>query len=240
LLQERLKDVAAGMCENCRRRAKTNPLRVLDCKVEQDQAVIEGLPSILDHLCETCRAHFGEVRSALERRGIVYRVTPRLVRGLDYYTRTTFEVVHGALGAQNSVLGGGRYDGLAEVLGSKVPAPGIGFSIGEDRLVLILEDLKPGAHAHLVDVFIAAMGERAKAESAVLARGLRERGVCVEVAPEGRLKRLMELADRLGARYALIVGDDEIASGTYVLRNMKTGEQEEVSRSQLPERFRSD
>src|SRR5205085_7249616 len=139
-LREALKDKAAGMCGDCQRRAVTNPLRVLDCKVEADQPIIDKLPSILDYLCEACRPHFDAVKQYLTDRGIPFEVRPRMVRGLDYYMRTTFEVVHGSLGAQNSVLGGGRYDGLAEILGSKVPAPGIGFSIGEDRLVMAVED----------------------------------------------------------------------------------------------------
>src|SRR6202453_4220061 len=138
-LREELKSVSHQMCGDCQRRAETNPLRVLDCKVEADQPIIEKLPSILDCLCADCRAHFDAVRIYLDDRGIEYEVRPRLVRGLDYYMRTTFEVVHGSLGAQNSVLGGGRYDGLAEMLGSKIHSPGIGFSIGEDRLVMTVD-----------------------------------------------------------------------------------------------------
>src|SRR3954468_5723203 len=132
-LRTELKSVADRMCGDCQRRADTNPLRVLDCKVEADQPIIDALPSILNYLCESCRTHFEAVRRFLTDRGIEYEVRPRMVRGLDYYMRTTFEVVHGSLGAQNSVLGGGRYDGLAESLGSKVPAPGIGFSTCEER-----------------------------------------------------------------------------------------------------------
>src|ERR1039458_7695492 len=133
-LRAALVPVVAQMCPDCQRRAETNPLRVLDCKVAADQPIIERLPTIIDYLCDPCRAHFEAVKQYLGDRGIAYEVRPRMVRGLDYYMRTTFEVVHGALGAQNSVLGGGRYDGLAESLGSKVHSPGIGFSIGEDRL----------------------------------------------------------------------------------------------------------
>src|SRR4051812_19349364 len=157
-LREELAGVADQLCVDCQRRAVTNPLRVLDCKVEADQPIIDKLPSILDYLCENCAPHFEAVQRYLTERGIAYEVKPRLVRGLDYYMRTTFEVVHGALGAQNSVLGGGRYDGLAEMLGSKIPAPGIGFSIGEDRLVMAVEDsqLQPK-----LDLFIAPLGESA-------------------------------------------------------------------------------
>src|SRR2546430_413359 len=188
-LREELAGVADKLCVDCRRRAETNPLRVLDCKVEADQPIIDKLPSILDYLCEVCRPHFEAVRQYLDDRGIAYEVKPRLVRGLDYYMRTTFEVVHGALGAQNSVLGGGRYDGLAEMLGSKVPAPGIGFSIGEDRLVMAVEDARS---PEALDLFIAPLGEAALRHVGLLARDLRRDGLSVELATEGKLKRAME------------------------------------------------
>lgn len=229
-LREELAGVADRMCEDCRRRATTNPLRVLDCKVEADQPIIEGLPSILDHLCEVCRPHFEAVQSYLGDRGIPYEIRPRLVRGLDYYMRTTFEVVHGGLGAQNSVLGGGRYDGLAEALGSKIAAPGIGFSIGEDRLVMtVAPDEAPAA----LDLFIAPLGDAAFRHASLLARDLRARGVSVELAADGKLKRAMELANKLGARYTLIVGDNEMAAGQYSLKNMNTGDQRNVGREEL-------
>jgi len=232
-LRQELKAVAPRMCGDCQRRAETNPLRVLDCKVEADQPIIEALPHITDCLCDACRAHFAAVRRYLEDRGIAYEVRPRLVRGLDYYMRTTFEVVHGALGAQNSVLGGGRYDGLAEALGSKVPAPGIGFSIGEDRLVMSVEGDQP---APALDLLIAPMGEPALRHAAVLARELRGGGAAVELA-EGRLKRTMELANKLGARFTLILGDSELAEGRYALKNMSTGEQQSVAREEIAARI---
>ena len=172
-LREKLTDVAPKMCGDCQRRVDTNPLRVLDCKVPDDQPIIDTLPSILDYLCETCRTHFDTVRGYLGDRGIEFEVRPRLVRGLDYYMRTTFEIVHGALGAQNSVLGGGRYDGLAESLESKVPAPGIGFSIGEDRLVMSAEDTRPDWPRETAELFIAPLGDAARRECGVLARELR-------------------------------------------------------------------
>ena len=235
-LREQLKDVAPRMCADCQRRAETNALRVLDCKVPEDQPIIETLPSILDHLCENCSTHFTAVRTYLDDRGISYEVKPRLVRGLDYYMRTTFEIVHGALGAQNSVLGGGRYDGLAESLGSKVHSPGIGFSIGEDRLVMSVEEHFPALEA--VELFIAPMGESAFRHASVLARDIRRGGAVVEVAPgTGKLKKAIETANKIGARSVLIIGDDEIAAGTYTLKNMKSGEQEKLSREQLTERF---
>ena len=237
LLKEKLAGVAPKMCGSCQRRAETNPLRVLDCKVPDDQPVINGLPSIQDHLCGECQEHFGLVKRCLDERGIAYRITPRMVRGLDYYTRTTFEVVHGALGTQDSVLGGGRYDGLAEQLGSKVAAPGIGFSIGEDRLVMVLESLKPEGFGGELDLFLAPMGEEAAIHAGGLARELRQAGASVEAAPGGKLKKMMDVSNKLGARHTLIVGGNEIASGKYALKNMSTGEQAELARAELIERF---
>jgi histidyl-tRNA synthetase len=227
-LREALEPVAASLCGDCQRRASTNPLRVLDCKVEADQPIIDKLPSILDHLCDDCRVHFDAVKSYLDDRGLGYTVRPRMVRGLDYYMRTTFEVVHGALGAQNSVLGGGRYDGLAESLGSKVHSPGIGFSIGEDRLVMSVA----GKEESALDLCIAPLGEPALRHAALLARDLRRGGASVEVA-EGKLKRVLELAHKLGARFTLIVGDNEIDAGRYALKEMATGRQEEVTRDEI-------
>ena len=238
-LKEKLQDVKANMCPDCQRRAETNPLRVLDCKVPQDQPIIETLPSILDYLDDTCREHFNAVQTYLRDRDIAFEVRPRLVRGLDYYMRTTFEIVHGALGAQNSVLGGGRYDGLAEALGSKIHSPGIGFSIGEDRLVMTVEEKYPELDS--VQLFIAPMGNAAFRHCSLLAREIRRGGTVVELAASGgKLKRLMETADKIGAQYVLIVGDDEIAAGTYSLKNMKTGDQQKLDRSELTDLFRQE
>jgi len=197
--------------------------------VPEDQPIIDTLPSILDHLCGVCGPHFAAVETYLRDRGIEYEVKPRLVRGLDYYMRTTFEVVHGNLGAQNSVLGGGRYDGLAESLGSGVPAPGIGFSIGEDRLVMTVDQTA----GEPLDIFLAPLGEAALLHAGGLARDLRRAGVSVEVAANAKLKRAMELANKAGARYALILGDDEIAAGQYSLKDMQSGNQRRVSREEL-------
>jgi histidyl-tRNA synthetase len=228
-LREALRPVASQLCIDCQRRVETNPLRVLDCKVPEDQPVIDQLPSILDNLCDVCAPHFAAVQTYLRDRGIAYEVRPRLVRGLDYYMRTTFEVVHGNLGAQNSVLGGGRYDGLAESLGSSVHAPGIGFSIGEDRLVMTVDQTA----GEPLDVFMAPLGEAALRHAGQLARELRLAGISVEVAANARLKRALELANKSGARFALILGDDEIAAGAYSLKDMKSGDQRQVSRDEL-------
>ncbi|HUA21355.1 MAG TPA: histidine--tRNA ligase [Bryobacteraceae bacterium] len=238
LLKENLRDVAAKLCDDCRRRSETNPLRVLDCKVPEDQPLIDALPSIQDHLCEACQAHFNAVRAHLDDRGIPYAVRPRMVRGLDYYMRTTFEIVHGALGAQNSVLGGGRYDGLAESLGSRVHSPGIGFSIGEDRLVMSVEQEHPEAYKPSLDLYIAPLGAAAERHAAHLASRLRSTGRSVELGLDGKLKRSLELANKMGARFALIVGENEIAAGQYALKNMESGEQQTVTPEQLIERMK--
>lgn len=236
LLRERLREVAPRMCEDCRRRAETNPLRVLDCKVAEDQPIIDALPSILDYLDEADREHFRMVREFLDDRGIAYTVKPRLVRGLDYYARTTFEILHGALGAQNAILGGGRYDGLAESLGSKVPAPGIGFSIGEDRLVMTMQE-SGMVDSQSLDLYIAPIGDLALRHCFGLAADIRNLDISVEVGSERRLKRMLELADKLDARHTLIVGENEISSQCYTLKNMSTGDQQAFSRQELMSYF---
>jgi len=238
-LRRELESAAPALCPDCQRRATTNPLRVLDCKVEADQAAIDRLPSILDHLCDGCRRHFEALRGHLDRRlngsAPGYEVRPRLVRGLDYYERTTFEVVHGALGAQNSVLGGGRYDGLAELLGSKTPAPGIGFSIGEDRLVWTLEQAQPGVGAHRLDVYVAPLDEPSFERGVALVRDLRRAGRVVELGSPGKLRRHLEIADKLAARYTLMIGGAEVAENLYTLKHMATGEQKRLSPAELLE-----
>jgi histidyl-tRNA synthetase len=233
LLREKLRDVASSMCGDCQRRAATNPLRVLDCKVPEDQPIIESLPSIADHLCEPCRTHFAAVRAHLDARGISYEIKPRMVRGLDYYMRTTFEITHGSLGSQNSVLGGGRYDGLAESLGSRVAAPGIGFSIGEDRLVMGVEDAHPDEFRPIVDVFLATLGDAADLHAGTLAAELRAAGIVVERSADRKLKRALEVANKMSARFTLILGDDELASRTYQLKDMASGEQRSARRDEL-------
>jgi len=216
------------MCADCQRRAETNPLRVLDCKVETDQPIIEKLPKIIDHLDPDCRRHFERVMSELQGRGIAYHVTPRLVRGLDYYTRTTFEITSGALGAQNAVVGGGRYDGLSEMLGGP-PTPGIGFSIGQDRLILAVQAaavLKPEAP---LAAYIVWMGEAALAPAAGLARELRAQGLSVEIDYDPmKIKKAMGVASKLRARFAVIIGEGELSSGRYQLKDMESGQQREM------------
>src|ERR1700722_4188305 len=234
LLKEKLRAVASTMCGDCQRRAVTNPLRVLDCKVPQDQPIIESLPSIADHLCDPCRANFAAVRAHLDARGIEYEVRPRLVRGLDYYMRTTFEVTHGALGAQNSVLGGGRYDGLAEAIGSKVPAPGIGFSIGEDRLVMTVEQTVPSEEDPLVLVTFTE-GEATQTAAVNAAAELRASGIRVELG-QGKLKKVFEVANKLDARVAVVCGENEVAANELSMKDMRSHEQVNFRRELLLER----
>jgi histidyl-tRNA synthetase len=236
LLKEKLREVVSRLCNDCQRRAETNPLRVLDCKVPEDQPIIDSLPSIQDHLCEPCRAHFGAVRAHLDDRGISYEVRPRMVRGLDYYMRTTFEIVHGSLGAQNSVLGGGRYDGLAESLGSRVHSPGIGFSIGEDRLVMSLEQTATLAEDPLVIVTFTA-GEATRRAAASAAAELRAQGIRTEVA-EGKLKRVFEIANKLNARVAVICGENETAAGEISMKDMESQVQVQLRRELLVEKVK--
>jgi histidyl-tRNA synthetase len=228
VLRQALESVKATMCADCQRRADTNPLRVLDCKVETDQPIIEKLPKIIDHLDLECRRHFERVTSELQARGLTYQITPRLVRGLDYYTRTTFEITSGALGAQNAVVGGGRYDGLSEMLGGP-PTPGIGFSIGQDRLILAVEAaalLKPGVP---LAAYVVWMGEAALAPAARLVRELRAQGLSVEIDYDSmKIKKAMGVANKLQARFAIIIGEGELASGKYQVKDMASGEQKEL------------
>ncbi len=235
LLKEKLLEVASRLCGDCQRRVETNPLRVLDCKVPEDQAIIDALPSIQDHLCEPCRTHFNAVKSHLDDRGIGYEVRPRMVRGLDYYMRTTFEIVHGSLGAQNSVLGGGRYDGLAESLGSRVHSPGIGFSIGEDRLVMSLEQTALKEDPLVMVTFTA--GDATRRAAANAAAELRTQGIRVEVA-EGKLKKVFEVANKLNARVAVICGENETAAGEISMKDMENQVQVQLRRELLVEKVK--
>src|ERR1700694_2203353 len=231
-LRTALKDVVHTMCADCQRRAETNPLRVLDCKVPEDQPIIETLPRINDFLDEGSRAHFNEVQKILSAVSVPFVVNHRLVRGLDYYARTAFEFTHGALGAQNAILGGGRYDGLSESLGGP-SAPGIGFAIGEDRLVMAFQE--SATHAgRPADLYIAPLGPGMNVAAATLARELRRQNVIVSLGDESfRLKKSLETASRTGARYALIVGENEVNSGRFALKNLATGEQVSIARDQI-------
>ena len=219
------------LCGDCQRRATSNPLRIFDCKVAEDQPIIDRLPHSIDYLCGPCRDHFDEVGRYLDLYAIPYRVSHRLVRGLDYYRRTTFEVLAAGLGAQNALLGGGRYDGLVKHLGGADRA-GIGFAAGIERLVLAL----PAEIQHRTnrpEVFVAAHGDAARQAAFVLLRDLRRAGVRAQVDYDGRsLKSQFKRADRLGAPLVLVLGDDEIARGEVTAKDMQTGAQEAVPRAE--------
>jgi histidyl-tRNA synthetase len=231
ILREALIPLAPSLCEDCQRRAVTNPLRVLDCKVPADQPIIDSLPRIADSLDPESQKHFAQVLAALDAAGVPYTRNHRLVRGLDYYTRTTFEFTHGGLGAQNALLGGGRYDGLSESIGGP-KAPGIGFAMGEDRLVLTLQALEP-AQPPRVDAYVAPVGEKLNPAALALARELRREGLRVELG-DGvfRLKKSFEVADKT-ARRVVILGEDELQSGILTVKDFSTGIQTKVPRAEL-------
>jgi histidyl-tRNA synthetase len=230
-LRAALVPLAPQMCADCQRRAETNPLRVLDCKVPADQPLIDTLPVIADSLDEESKKHFAAVTAALDAAGVPYTLNPRLVRGLDYYTRTTFEFTHRGLGAQNALLGGGRYDGLSEMIGGP-KAPGIGFAMGEDRLVLTLQALG-SAPPQVADAYIAPLGETVNAAALALARALRRGGLRVELGDGSfRLKKSFDAADKT-ARRIVILGEDELKSGILTVKTFSTGEQTKVPRAEL-------
>ena len=232
-LEEEIGRRLEHFCSNCRQRYQTNPLRVLDCKVESCQPYLNELPLITDMLCEPCRVHFAEFRSLLDERAIKYTVAPRLVRGLDYYMRTAFEITGGKLGAQNTLVGGGRYDGLSQLIGGP-PAKGFGFALGVERLVMSLPDDAIDVGASAPAVFIAYIGAAARTYSFALARRLRQAGVRVVVDLEARkLKKALAVANSLAARYSLVVGDDEIASGNYKLRDMTSGRESILNETEV-------
>jgi histidyl-tRNA synthetase len=237
-LRKALDPVKDKMCADCQRRAVTNPLRVFDCKVAEDQPIIEKLPRISQFLDEGCRQHFEAVQAILTKVGVPFTLNDRLVRGLDYYTRTAFEFTHGALGAQNAILGGGRYDGLSEALGGP-PAPGIGFAIGEDRLVMSLQEKATDESVlRKPDAYIAPMAGM-NADAARLGRELRRHDLIIELGDDTfRLKKSFEAASKAGAKYILIVGENEIQADAFALKNLATGEQVSVPRAQLAQRIR--
>jgi histidyl-tRNA synthetase len=219
------------LCADCRRRAATNPLRIFDCKVPADQVVIDALPHPVDHLCEPCRTHFDAVTGQLVAFGVPFRVSHRLVRGLDYYMRTTFEILGAGLGAQNALLGGGRYDGLVKLLGGP-DRPGIGFAAGLERLVLAMPaDAAPPRPPR---AFVAAIGEEARQAALLVLRELRAAGLSVQMEYEARgIKSQMKRADRLRAPLVVLLGEDELRRGEVTVKDMATGAQDAVPRTRL-------
>jgi len=237
-LKAELEKVKDRLGADSQRRIETNPLRVLDSKLEQEQPIIEKLPRIADHLCDDCKTHYAAVKRELERRGVLYKENWRLVRGLDYYMRTTFEITAQGLGSQNAVCGGGRYDGLVELLGGP-PTKGIGFAIGEDRLILSLQEAKDAALAASKQspfVYIAWMGANACAAAVHAAKDLRAAGIRAELPPvEQKFGKALERASKLGAHYTLILGDNEVAEGTWTLKTLADGTQQKFTEPQLLE-----
>jgi len=232
-LKSALEKVKDQLGPDSQRRIDTNPLRVLDSKLESEQAIIATLPHIADHLCDECKTHYAEVKRQLEVRGVLYQENWRLVRGLDYYMRTTFEITAQGLGSQNAVCGGGRYDGLVELLGGP-PTKGIGFAIGEDRLILSLQECGKGDVQQGRDVYIAWMGERAYAAAVHAAKDLRKAGFSVELPPvEQKFGKALGQADKLGAKYALILGDNEVSEALWTLKTLATGEQQKFPEPEL-------
>jgi len=233
LLKSEIRARADRLCEDCRRRGERNPLRVFDCKVASCQPVIAELPTITDRLCDGCRSHFEKFKSYLTERNIHFLVDPKLVRGLDYYTRTTFEITSGRLGAQNTVAGGGRYDGLAEELDGP-PTKGFGFGMGLERLILSIADPASLVPDYRPEYFFAVHGDAAFDRATLLARKLRMKDKRVYLDFDTRsLKSQMRLADKLGAKWAIIIGDEELKSGTVVVRDMSTKEQRIVREEEL-------
>lgn len=218
------------LCETCLGRLEKNPMRILDCKSPVCSAVAAGAPVILDYLCEECAEHFEGVKACLDAAEIAYDINPRIVRGLDYYTRTVFEFESDALGAQAVVCGGGRYDGLVEELGGP-HLPSLGFGMGLERLLLIMKAKEcTFPQPPVCELYLAPMGAEAARRCFAIATRLREGGVSVECDIAGRgLKAQMKYADKLGARYSMVVGDNELAAGKARLKDMKTGEQTEVA-----------
>ena len=240
LLRQELLKVKEQLGPDSQRRIETNPLRVLDSKLPHEQEIIAKLPRISEHLCADCREHFAKLKDELKLRGITYEENWRLVRGLDYYTRTTFEVIAEGLGSQNAVCGGGRYDGLVELLGGP-PTKGIGFAIGSDRAILSIQESGNLPQLPRLDVFVAWMGLPTYATAVGLARKLRESGLSVELPGEEiKFKKSLNLADKLGARYALIIGSDEVASGTFTLKRLADADQKKLSEYELLEYLESE
>ncbi len=226
------------LCETCLGRLERNPMRILDCKSPVCSKIAEGAPVMLDYICDECREHFEKVKGLLKAAGIEYTVNPTIVRGLDYYTRTVFEFVSHEIGAQGTVCGGGRYDGLVKEIGGQ-DMPSVGFGMGLERLFLLLE--QQGIELpeqEPCDIYIASMGEQAQREAFRLTQEIREEGFSAECDIVGRsVKAQMKYADKIGARFSMVLGDSELESGKAALKNMSTGEQQEVELKNLLNRM---
>lgn len=228
-LKKYLKDKKDFLCSECKERYKKNPLRVFDCKKDSCQKTIETAPVIAKNLCQECESHFSEVKSYLDDQKIVFHEDPRLVRGLDYYTKTAFEIISGGLGAQNAIGGGGRYDDLVEELGGK-PTPAVGFAAGIERMIIAMDQQKVEWPAEKrLDIFVAKVDEKNKNTSFKLLQKIRNAGLSADMDYSGgSLKSQMRIANKIGARYTVIVGEEELSKNMVILRNMQTKEQKEV------------
>ena len=228
-LKEFLRPRCDELCNTCKERYDRNPMRILDCKSEICQEIVKDAPRMLDYLCDDCKNAFEELKSNLTAMGIEYKVDPNIVRGLDYYTKTAFEFVTTSIGAQGTVCGGGRYDHLIEELGGP-PIPGVGFGLGIERLLMLMDACGAQFPADdSVDVFIAVMGERAKAFGLKLCRELRQSGVAAEMDTLARnIKGQFKYADRLNAKYTLVIGENELDKGVVSLKDMSMSQQREI------------
>ena len=239
MLQDFFRDKLEDLCEDCRSRFERSPLRILDCKKDSDKPYMADAPKITDCLCEECAEHFAKLKELLTSAGISFTHDPRLVRGLDYYTKTAFEIKYPPLGAQSAVAGGGRYDGLIEEMGGN-PTPAVGFATGLERLLLALEsqNLLPEKNRS-VDAYVVALGETAQAEGFKLLNSLRQQGLSAAMDFAGRsMKAQMKQANKLGAKYSVILGEDEISEGVVMLRSMEDSSQVNVPMNQVAEKIK--
>lgn len=229
LLKEYLSDKLSLLCEDCQRRFELNVLRILDCKRESCRAVVEGAPKLVDHLCPDCKSHFEDVKEGLDLLSLPYVLNPYLVRGLDYYTRTTFEIISNKLGAQNALCGGGRYDLLAFEIGGQM-VPGVGFAAGLERIVMVLEE--EGILQNMekgLDIFLISLGEEAKKQVFKLVHLLRREGLSADMDyMDKSMKAQMKLADQKKAKRVLILGEEELSLGIVKIKDMESGKQEDV------------
>jgi len=240
MLQDFFRDKLEDLCEDCRSRFERSPLRILDCKKDSDKPYMADAPKITDCLCEECAEHFAKLKELLTSAGISFTHDPRLVRGLDYYTKTAFEIKYPPLGAQSAVAGGGRYDGLIEEMGGN-PTPAVGFATGLERLLLALEsqNLLPEKNRS-VDAYVVALGETAQTEGFKLLNSLRQQGLSAAMDFAGRsMKAQMKQANKLGAKYSVILGEDEIAEGVVMLRSMEDSSQAKVPMNQVAEKIKA-
>lgn len=240
MLQDFFRDKLEDLCEDCRSRFERSPLRILDCKKDSDKPYMADAPKITDCLCEECAEHFAKLKELLTSAGISFTHDPRLVRGLDYYTKTAFEIKYPPLGAQSAVAGGGRYDGLIEEMGGN-PTPAVGFATGLERLLLALEsqNLLPEKNRS-VDAYVVALGETAQAEGFKLLNSLRQQGLSAAMDFAGRsMKAQMKQANKLGAKYSVILGEDEISEGVVMLRSMEDSSQAKVPMNQVAEQIKA-